>query len=235
MNRIFTLVLVVIGFWAHAFEGDKTFLDAEFNPVNDIKEAKYYRTVEPANPLYYTEIHFITNELQMKGQYLDSTLTVLQGECFYYYKNGQLESSGHYVNGKKLGIWKRYTENGQRKENRYHPSEKELKSSTKEKNSLATFDATDQSWAEFVQSNLTFPEKARLHGYESAEVNVNLFINASGEMIHFEILSCPHRSFFIETIKLMAEMPLWTPASKSGKPVPSNYIVKVNFDQLARP
>ncbi|MFK7757156.1 MAG: toxin-antitoxin system YwqK family antitoxin [Flavobacteriales bacterium] len=209
---------------------DKTFLDAEFNPIADTTEAKYYRTVAHADPLFYTEVHFITNEMQMKGHYSDSSLTTLQGECSYYFKNGQLESQGLYEDGKRVGYWKRYTSDGIRKIDRYYFTANELATQAKKKNRLAKFRSDTQSWHEFVQENLEFPENAALLGYRNAKINVNLFIDASGQLSHFEILSCPHKSFYVETIELMGKMPTWNPAIKSGKCIASNYIVQVIFD-----
>ncbi len=230
MYKLVTLLFLIIGFWAHANELERTFLDSDFNPVKDQKSATYYRIVQPADPLYYSEIHFISDEIKMKGHYLDKELTILQGQCSYYYKNGQLESSGRYENGKKQGYWKRYGPNGIRKKNRYYPSKDELVSVKESSSSLPSFDKEDQSWEQFVKANVKFPEEAKEAGITHAEVNVNLFIDASGKMNHFEILSCPHKCFYTKTIELMAKMPLWNPATRKGKKIHSHFIVKVKFE-----
>lgn len=49
---------------------------------------------------------------RMKGAYLDSALTVEDGDFTFYYANGRIESSGKYVHGSKSGTWTRYALDG---------------------------------------------------------------------------------------------------------------------------
>lgn len=45
------------------------------------------------------------------------------GHFVYYHPNGQLESEGEFVQGVKVGSWKRYDNQGNRKHDRYYPAE----------------------------------------------------------------------------------------------------------------
>ena len=45
------------------------------------------------------------------------------GHFVYYHPNGQLESEGEFVKGIKVGSWKRYDNQGNRKHDRYYPAE----------------------------------------------------------------------------------------------------------------
>ena len=50
--------------------------------------------------------------LKMIGTYSDQQRTVANGTFSFYYSNGQLESTGNYVNGTKKGVWKRFDTQG---------------------------------------------------------------------------------------------------------------------------
>ena len=217
--------------YTHAANSDKTFLDADFNPTEDMNDAKYYRTVTPETFSYFTKVFHLNDIIRMEEQYSDSDLIILHGTCSYYYQNGQLESSGMFQNGKKIGSWRRYLPDGNAKPDHYYASPEELKLLQRSKDSLAKFDVSKQSWASFLNKTLKFPAKAKCAGIQSADVHVNLQLSATGELTHFEILECAHQALYIETIKLMAHMPDWLPAYKSGRQVSSNYIVKIPFNE----
>ena len=50
--------------------------------------------------------------LKMTGTYSDQQRTVANGTFSFYHTNGQLESTGLYVNGTKKGVWKRFDAKG---------------------------------------------------------------------------------------------------------------------------
>jgi hypothetical protein len=77
----------------------------------------------------------ITDEegrLRMTGRFLDETLLVADGTFTYYYPNGNVESTGQFVNGWKQGAWSRYAEDGSPKAERLYAGREWLESAVAE-------------------------------------------------------------------------------------------------------
>jgi hypothetical protein len=66
--------------------------------------------------------------LRMTGRYLDEALHVADGTFTYYYPNGNVESTGQFVNGWKQGTWSRYAEDGSPKAERIYAGREWLES-----------------------------------------------------------------------------------------------------------
>lgn len=64
------------------------------------------------------------NQVKAKGNFIEIGKKFLEdGHFVYYYPSGKIESEGEFVRGVKVGNWKRYDQNGQRKPDRYYPVE----------------------------------------------------------------------------------------------------------------
>ncbi len=67
-----------------------------------------------SNGRYLVAVRSNIGIMRMKGAYLDSALTVEDGNFAFYYANGRIESEGHYLRGNKSGTWLRYGMDGAR-------------------------------------------------------------------------------------------------------------------------
>ncbi len=67
-----------------------------------------------SNGKYLVAVRSNIGVIRMKGAYLDSALTVEDGDFTFHYANGRIESEGQYVGGTKSGIWLRYAMDGAR-------------------------------------------------------------------------------------------------------------------------
>ena len=65
-----------------------------------------------SNGRYLVAVRSNIGIMRMKGAYLDSALTVEDGNFSFYYANGRIESEGHYQHGSKSGTWLRYAMDG---------------------------------------------------------------------------------------------------------------------------
>ncbi len=73
----------------------------------------FFRNVSiAANGSYEVVIKDKNDRMRMTGSYADVDLQQAQGEFTYYYPNGNVESTGLYVNGAKSGTWLRYHSDG---------------------------------------------------------------------------------------------------------------------------
>jgi antitoxin component YwqK of YwqJK toxin-antitoxin module len=103
-----------------SFSQSKQYIDVDFNITNDVNKAKYFRIVQFKDSLYESKIYYMTGDIMMAGTYLDKDLEVENGYFEYYFANGNMESTGLYTNGVKVGYWKRWVFDGTKKEDRYY-------------------------------------------------------------------------------------------------------------------
>lgn len=232
MKLVLTLLLAFLSLNVFAWQDDRIFLDENFNPINDLNGAKYYRTVQQnAENTYYAEVYYLTDYPQMKGHYLDEGLTILHGECTYFHRNGKVESKGNFDHGKRTGIWARYTLFGEKKSDRFYPSDEEIDQSNSKKSCLASFEKGSDDLELFIAQNLKYPHQAEILDITEGEVIINLSINSQGIITSHEILSSSAYVFEKPAKNFIYTFPKWNPALWKGKAIISNYIIKLKFDQ----
>lgn len=112
MRRLTILVLLSIqaGFLLAAANGDKEaiYLDERMRETKKKNATYYCELVEQSDSGYYYKAYFMTGELKMEGWYADAEMNTPHGMFVFYYKSGQMESTGEYRDGEKYGIWQRY-------------------------------------------------------------------------------------------------------------------------------
>lgn len=101
-----------------------------------LKLDQMFRVTADANAPYKLELQKIAGasfssilfdyagKIKAKGTYVKVGEKYLEdGHFTFYFQNGQIESEGEYDRGVKVGIWKRFDENGRRKGDKYYPAE----------------------------------------------------------------------------------------------------------------
>jgi antitoxin component YwqK of YwqJK toxin-antitoxin module len=89
-------------------DDDAIYLDERMKETKK-KHATYYcELVEQTEKGYHYKAYFLSGELKMDGWYSDEEMTQPHGPFTFYYKSGQVESTGEYRDGEKYGIWQRY-------------------------------------------------------------------------------------------------------------------------------
>lgn len=76
------------------------------------KDATYYRLVEKVDSIYKIQDFYKSGILQMRASAISIEPEIFEGQCYYYYGNGNVESFGVYHKGKSIGIWTYYDEKG---------------------------------------------------------------------------------------------------------------------------
>lgn len=90
------------------------YYDFEWKPVAE-KMARFRTVINKTDSGYVRKDYFIReNRLQMSGKYADKDCEIPDGYFRSYYYNGQIESVGKYIDGKKEGLWLRYYINGKK-------------------------------------------------------------------------------------------------------------------------
>lgn len=101
-------------------EPDTIYYDKDWKGVEFKSFATYYRIIPKITNTETRKQYrdfYITGELQSEGEYisidtLDDSRSMFNGECFNYYKSGQIAEKLTYINGIRNGEYIKYNENG---------------------------------------------------------------------------------------------------------------------------
>jgi TonB family protein len=80
----------------------------------------------------------------------------------------------------------------------------------------------------YIYANLEYPEEAKKQGIEG-EVFVRFLVNEKGNVVNSEILRSSYKGFDGPSLKVINEMPAWTPGKQRGKAVKVWYVVSIKF------
>lgn len=81
----------------------------------------------------------------------------------------------------------------------------------------------------YIYSNLEYPEKAKSQGIKG-EVIVRFLVNEKGQVVNEEVLRSSYEGFETPALKVISEMPDWTPGMQRGKAVKVWYSMSINYD-----
>lgn len=170
---------------------------------------------------------------------------LLNGEFIGYYKNGKIKEKGYFENGKKIGKWTEYLEDGRVNlitDYTLNTTETINKKDFKNTKDVLDKDNTEESGMimpsldggitelmKYLSKSILYPTIARENGLEGkiiAKFNVNLI----GEITEIEILKdgvgggCAQ-----EVMRVIRNMPLWIPGFSNGIPIQTFYTLPVTF------
>jgi len=80
----------------------------------------------------------------------------------------------------------------------------------------------------YIYSNLEYPEKAKSQGIEG-EVMVQFLVNQQGKVEQEKVVRSTYEGFNAAALKVIREMPDWTPGKQRGKAVKVQYVVPIKF------
>lgn len=83
-----------------------------FEPCARKKEARYVRTITPLKHGYAVRVQTPHGFTLMTGVFKDEGATIPHGDFRYYDDAGTLRAEGRYVDGRKIGVWRRYDDRG---------------------------------------------------------------------------------------------------------------------------
>jgi TonB family protein len=81
----------------------------------------------------------------------------------------------------------------------------------------------------YIYTNLEYPEKAKKKGIEG-EVQVRFLVNEKGQVVNGEVLRSTYQGFDAPALKVINEMPDWTPGKQRGKAVKVWFVVSIKFN-----
>jgi len=94
--------------------------------------------------------------------------------------------------------------------------------------SPASFPGGADAEKEYIATNMKYPQMAKDNGIEGV-VSVIFTVRADGTIGNIKIKRMVDPDLEAEAIRLVKQMPKWTPASDNGSPVESTAEVDVSF------
>lgn len=92
----------------------------------------------------------------------------------------------------------------------------------------ASFPGGSAGYQEYIAANLKYPQTAKDNGIEG-EVAVQFTVNPDGSIGNIRIKRMVDPDLEAEAIRLIKQMPKWTPATDNGQPVESVAELSVAF------
>jgi len=81
----------------------------------------------------------------------------------------------------------------------------------------------------YIYTNLEYPAKAKSEGIDG-EVKVRFLVNQKGKVEKSEVLQSSNKEFDAPALKVVKEMPDWTPGKQRGKAVKVWYVMSIKFE-----
>lgn len=93
---------------------------------------------------------------------------------------------------------------------------------------MPTYPGGVSALMEFIKSNMQYPEDALAERAEGI-VQVSFVVEKDGSTTEFEVLDEHHPALEAEAVRILQQMPKWTPATQDGVKVRVEYTVPVKF------
>ncbi len=94
---------------------------------------------------------------------------------------------------------------------------------------LPEFIGGQEAMSTFIQEEITYPELAFRQGVEGV-VLINFRITTSGKIINPYVAQGVHPTLDQEALRLVTEMPNWSPARQNGTPREVAYQLPIRFE-----
>lgn len=210
-------------------------LDKQWKQTDE-KSAKYLLWIhlDSAGNWEYSYYHMWGPMIKLQT-YQDHDGTILNGLSCYYYTTGNLDSVGHYKDGKKDGKFYKYAflpHDTLRETMIYTYSNDSLlstlntgkdsaairnhKDSANEKKSK--FPGGMYQWQHYLQHNLQYPDRAATHEIQG-EVRTYFIIDEQGNVLDPIVSRSVEYSLDRESLRIIMNSGKWEPASENGRNV----------------
>lgn len=205
--------------------GQKVYLDGNYSIVNSPEVARYYsEAMHGETGHLLVRIYHTEGTLKMEGSYLAATPDVPDGFFTYYYRNGQVESQGEYLRGRKAGTWKRWAWDGTSKPDRIYPEpQTEMVVGIP-----AQFPGGYEALLNFVEAKTVYPQQA-LAKRITGMVKISFRIDEGGLVRDVEVVERNASILADAALECIWDMPLWEPASRNGTEVSAQFIIPFTF------
>lgn len=236
MKKTLLFILFIISIKIQA----QTYLDSDFNELNDSVNARYYRLIDSVDNRIVQKTFFINDSIYEILQYSKSKFQIRNGKCLQYYPNGKLRYEMNYSDNKIDGELRGYYENGNIKRIDHYNYESLIDGRCYTESGEDTTYLIYQKHASYqggdltkfqtyVSSKIKYPPLAVKKGIQG-KVIVAFSVNAKGEVVNVNILQSPHELLSAEILRVVKESEVWDPPLLEGKKVKERFFFPIIFN-----
>jgi hypothetical protein len=242
------LLLSVTASFAQKTKVEYYIYNKDWKAAKEISTAEYVvQTTNIADTLFVNRLFLGRTTLWKQESFKDAEQTMPHGQFGWYDEAGRIDSSGYVYNKRKNGTWSYYNDtlgiylsikydNGKEIERRDYVNriiktttgdksfaeEKREKDSAKTDNNFSKIDEREASFKggtagfkKYLERNIVPPTDL----VKTGVVKLQFIINRSGKVENLLLLRSLQFSADIEALRVLSEMPDWTPAYQNGRNV----------------
>jgi len=174
--------------------------------------------------------------------FVKDSVVIDKGEAtaVYWYDNGVVASTGHYVKHKKVGQWEYFHKNGKKAAAETYEADKLVSGQYFNENGeegkgigdrAAEFKGGSSAWKKFLRKNLEFPEQYKLKNGNEVTVVISAVIDEDGNVTDV-FVDVPFDPRFDDiAVKIMKKSPPWVPAISYNRRVKFSVRQPITFVQ----
>ncbi|HEY9183809.1 MAG TPA: TonB family protein [Salegentibacter sp.] len=241
--KIFYLGLILSFISISVFSQDTIYLDKNYSELDSKENAKYYKTITSFKTGNYEVLrttYFLDGQKKAEQYYnIKNGKPVFEGLHKHWYETGELFYQLPYKKGKKHGELLAYWKNGEkRRQDTFKRDQlKEGKVWNENGEELqyfehhipASFPGGREKLYAFLKENINIPREQK-QGV-TVRVVLKFTINPEGDLSEIQIVDgAPHR-YNAEAVRVLSQMPRWTPTRRFGNPVATRYTLPIIFQK----
>ncbi len=224
-----------------ASDVSKKYFGANRNELKTLEGAKFIQITKKNAKGFWDVAEFYSDGfLRMEGSYSDANLEVRTGKFKFYRPTGTIDYEGIYEENMPNGEWRFYFPDGQlssievytngnrTKEDYFNEDGTVLINKSMGERLLPSFNGGQILMTEYLKKNLNYPADAAKNRI-TGKVVVSFWVGEDGTILSPKIEESLGAAFDNEVLKMVNEMPKWTPAKHHNRPARQMYILPVTF------
>lgn len=190
------------------------------------KNAAFFRVSNgQKDGLFVGATYAMDGKLKAEGTYQDEQLTVAHGSFVFYHPNGQVESRGDYVRGRKAGLWERFDAGGNAlAEKVYDPEPLENILYTRATIMPRYPEGDERAWVRTVKERAIAPGE-RL----KAKLETSFVVEKSGALSDVKVIGAKDAATEQRVADAIRSTAPWEPGRERGLPVRVQLRMPVQF------
>ncbi len=199
-----------------------------------LQMAGVYKTKSAETKHGLFSYYYEGGQLESQGEFVDG---LREGRWEYWKKNGDKDGRGTYKLGKENGDWEWYHPNGKLSAREIYENGK-IASYTfwdeygREESgpfeAEPEFPGGEAKMMEYIQTSVIYPQKAVEMGKEG-KVYVQFIVNRDGSIEQVKVMRPVHELLDAEALRVIKEMPNWTPGKQHNRLVRCRFTIPINF------
>jgi protein TonB len=239
INTVMLPLLLTLGSFSQAQQTDSYYIfDGNWNPIKNINRAKFLmHTAKVNDTCWQWDYYNFKGPLIKIESYRDADGKVPNGFFAYYNNAGYLDSCGYVVNQRKDRLWTYFQGDSGKvyftqtfeygklvKSEDYRikrgPKEEIVDKTLSKVEVESEFPGGAKAWQTYLTKNLNYPQRAvdlKIDG----TVWILFIVDTEGKITEPVVAKSAEFSMDQESLRMIRNSPLWTPAFQNGRKVKS--------------